>query len=58
MAGAICYIRVSTAEQASGNNSLPVQEKKLRDYCKLHDLPVLKVLVTTEVTTQPKSAHS
>src|SRR5207244_4632867 len=45
MAGAVCYIRVSTAEQASGNNSLPVQEKKLRDYCKLHDLAVLKVFV-------------
>jgi site-specific DNA recombinase len=45
MAGAICYIRVSTAEQAVGNNSLVVQEKKLREYCKAHDLPLLKIFV-------------
>ena len=29
--GAVLYIRVSTAEQASSNNSLPLQEKKGRD---------------------------
>src|SRR5690348_15839342 len=45
MAGAILYIRVSTAEQASGNNSLPVQERKLRDYCKRNDLSVLHVFI-------------
>lgn len=45
MTGAVCYIRVSTAEQASGNNSLPVQEKKLRTYCGVHNLSVLKVFV-------------
>lgn len=45
MAGAVCYIRVSTTEQATGNNSLPVQEKKLRDYCKRGELDVLKVFV-------------
>ena len=45
MAGAVCYIRVSTAEQAVGNNSLSVQEKKLREFCKAHDLPLLKLFV-------------
>jgi DNA invertase Pin-like site-specific DNA recombinase len=38
MPGAVSYMRVSTAEQASGNNSLPVQKKKLRDYCKTQNL--------------------
>ena len=45
MAEAVLYIRVSTAEQATGNNSLPVQERKLRDYCKREDLEVLKMFV-------------
>jgi site-specific DNA recombinase len=43
MVGAVCYIRVSTAEQAIGNNSLSVQERKLREFCKAHDLSLLKV---------------
>src|SRR5882724_10658793 len=41
--GAVLYIRVSTVEQASSNNSLPVQEKKGRDYCGQHGLIVVKV---------------
>jgi site-specific DNA recombinase len=45
MAGAVLYIRVSTAEQASTNNSLPVQEKKLREYCQRHSLQVIKVFI-------------
>ncbi|MGC2475862.1 MAG: recombinase family protein [Candidatus Sulfotelmatobacter sp.] len=45
MAGAVLYIRVSTAEQASTNNSLPVQEKKLRQYCERQDLEVHKTFV-------------
>ena len=40
---AVLYIRVSTAEQASQNNSLPVQERKLRDYCQQHGIQVLKL---------------
>ncbi len=31
--GAIGYLRVSTLEQASINNSLPVQQKKFEDHC-------------------------
>ncbi len=58
MAGAVFYIRVSTAEQASGNNSLPVQEKKLRDYCRREGLDVLKVFVdpgeSARTTDRPK----
>jgi site-specific DNA recombinase len=58
MAGAVLYIRVSTAEQATGNNSLPVQERKLRDYCKREDLDVLKVFVdpgeSARTTDRPK----
>ena len=41
--GAVLYIRVSTAEQALSNQSLPTQEKKLRDYCQQHGLTVLRV---------------
>jgi len=37
MKGAVGYIRVSTTEQAKGNNSLFVQERKIGDYCKAHD---------------------
>lgn len=40
---AVIYVRVSTAEQASNNQSLPVQEAKATAYCKQRALPVLKV---------------
>jgi site-specific DNA recombinase len=45
MEQAVLYIRVSTVEQAESNHSLPVQEKKLREYCKRTNLQVLKVFV-------------
>lgn len=45
MQGAVCYLRVSTSEQASENNSLPVQERKVRDYCKAHSVPIIKIFV-------------
>src|SRR5215475_6360943 len=40
---AVLYIRVSTAEQASNNQSLPLQEAKLRAYCNQHGLDVAKL---------------
>src|SRR6266436_3334828 len=39
MSGAVGYFRVSTKEQASQNNSLPVQEGKFRDFCTRNNLP-------------------
>src|ERR1700692_3177852 len=45
MAGAVGYVRVSTAEQAVGNNSLVVQEKKILEYAKIHNLQLLKSFV-------------
>lgn len=38
MKRAVCYIRVSTEEQARGGVSLAAQEEKLMAYCKLNDL--------------------
>ena len=45
MPGAVCYLRVSTSEQASENNSLPAQERKVREYCKTRGIPILKIFV-------------
>src|ERR1017187_2185548 len=45
MAGAVGYVRVSTAEQAVGNNSLVVQENKLQEYGRSHDLQLLKIFI-------------
>jgi site-specific DNA recombinase len=41
--GAVIYVRVSTAEQASSNQSLPVQESKARALCQQRGLSVLKL---------------
>ena len=41
--GAVIYVRVSTAEQASSNQSLPVQESKARAFCQQRGLAVLKL---------------
>ena len=41
--GAVIYVRVSTAEQASSNQSLPVQESKARALCQQRGLNVLKL---------------
>src|ERR1043166_948168 len=40
---AVLYIRVSTAEQASSNQSLPVQESKARTLCQQAGLSVIKL---------------
>lgn len=42
MNGAVLYTRVSTAEQAKDNNSLAVQEQRLRDYCKHNGLKIIR----------------
>src|SRR4051812_8098381 len=39
----IGYIRVSTEEQASGGFSLEAQEKKIRGYCELYDLDLVRI---------------
>ena len=43
MKGALLYIRVSTAEQATNNNSLPAQEAKVKAFCDKEHLPVVKL---------------
>jgi site-specific DNA recombinase len=42
---AICYIRVSTKEQAEKQHNLPTQEKKVRDYCTSQKWPVLQLFI-------------
>jgi site-specific DNA recombinase len=37
------YIRVSTEEQSTEGVSLPLQEDKIRDYCKLYGLDLVKI---------------
>lgn len=44
MKKAVCYIRVSTEEQARGGVSLAAQEEKLRAYCQLNDLELVTVI--------------
>lgn len=41
---AIGYIRVSTEEQAVEGVSLPVQEAKIRSYCQLHGLDLMRII--------------
>ncbi len=43
--GAVGYLRVSTLEQASINNSLPVQQKKFQDHCSRNTLAPLDSFV-------------
>src|ERR1700730_10450112 len=43
--GALCYIRVSTAEQADQARNLPTQKRKAEDRCKRDGLPILKTFV-------------
>ena len=43
--GAVGYLRVSTLEQASINNSLPVQQKKFEDHCARNTLAPLDSFV-------------
>jgi site-specific DNA recombinase len=39
----IGYIRVSTEEQEKEGVSLPLQEQKIRDYCGLYDLELIRI---------------
>ena len=41
--GAVGYFRVSTAEQANQNNSLPTQEAKFNNFCTHDGLTVVKI---------------
>src|SRR5690348_13270139 len=45
MSGAVGYFRVSTAEQANTNYSLPTQEAKFNNFCTGNGLPVVKVFI-------------
>lgn len=45
---AVCYIRVSTDEQANKAQNLPTQKRKVEDRCKRDGLPVLKTFVDAE----------
>ena len=40
--GALCYVRVSTDEQAQQAQNLPTQRRKVEERCKRDSLPVLK----------------
>jgi len=44
MEKAVCYIRVSTEEQARGGVSLAAQEERLAAYCKMTGLEIVKVI--------------
>lgn len=41
---AVCYIRVSTEEQAREGVSLEAQEERLRAYCKMADLEIVEMI--------------
>ncbi len=41
--GAVGYFRVSTAEQANQNNSLPTQEAKFNNFCMNNGLTVVRI---------------
>ena len=44
MEKAVCYVRVSTTEQATQGISLEAQEEKLRAYCQMTGLEILRVI--------------
>lgn len=44
MEKAVCYIRVSTEEQARGGVSLAAQEERLAAYCKMAGLEIVEVI--------------
>lgn len=48
MSGAVGYFRVSTLEQASGNNSLPTQAKKFDAFCTSNGLRPLQTFIDKE----------
>src|SRR5260370_2658008 len=45
MSGGVCYARVSTDEQAEKNNSLRVQNGKLKDHCDRNGIEILETFV-------------
>ena len=44
MEKAVCYVRVSTEEQAKEGVSLDAQEEKLRAYCSLAGLEIVEFI--------------
>jgi len=44
MEKAVCYVRVSTMEQATQGVSLEAQEEKLIAYCKMYGLEIVKII--------------
>jgi len=44
MEKAVCYVRVSTMEQATQGVSLEAQEEKLRAYCQMTGLEIVKII--------------
>jgi DNA invertase Pin-like site-specific DNA recombinase len=54
---AICYVRVSTEEQAKCGVSLDMQEEKIREYCKMADLEVVSI-IREEGISGSKALHS
>lgn len=53
MEKAVCYIRVSTAEQAVNGVSLEAQEEKLVAYCKMYGLEIIKIIKEEGTATKP-----
>jgi len=45
MPGSVGYFRVSTAEQANTNYSLPAQEAKFNNFCTNNGLTVVKIFI-------------
>lgn len=56
MKRAVCYVRVSTEEQASGGVSLDAQRESLRAYCALRQLDIVE-LISDEGVSAGKSLH-
>jgi len=50
---AVCYIRVSTIEQAVNGVSLEAQEERLRAYCQMTGLEIVKVIREEGTATKP-----
>ncbi|KAF0248631.1 MAG: site-specific recombinase DNA invertase Pin, partial [bacterium] len=41
---AVCYVRVSTEEQAAFGYSIEAQEEKIKAYCLLNNLEIVKII--------------
>jgi len=53
MEKAVCYVRVSTTEQAVNGVSLEAQEERLRAYCQMTGLEIVKVIREEGTATKP-----